>query len=113
MQQYELTDEDKANLQRYQAAVHGIQTGTAWRIGQDELENKPIDKRASGPKHLRTGIDSAMINDNALVELLVSKGVITRSEYFAQLAVTAEEAVTAYEAEATAHHGGRTKFTFR
>ena len=57
----------------YRSACHAMQTGVAF-----ELERDP----SSGtPKHLRVGVNSALVNDAALVRLLVAKGIITDAEY--------------------------------
>lgn len=34
------------------------------------------------PKHLRVGVNSAMVTDKGLAELLIEKGIITKVEYF-------------------------------
>lgn len=65
-----MTDEE-----RYFAALHAMQTGVAIEMG--------IDERASAtePKHLRVGVNSAMVNMAALARLLMDKGIITPEEY--------------------------------
>lgn len=58
---------------RYLAAAHGMQTGVAY-----ELEKDP----SSGtPKHLRVGVNSAMVEHAALIHLLVDKKIIGALEY--------------------------------
>jgi hypothetical protein len=57
----------------YDVACHAMQTGVAY-----ELEKDPT---SATPKHLRVGINSAMVNDAALAGLLIKKGIITEAEY--------------------------------
>ena len=56
---------------RYMAAAHAMQTGVAM-----DQARKP-----ENTKHLRVGINSAMVNDAAIARLLISKGIITEEEY--------------------------------
>jgi hypothetical protein len=67
---------------RYDAAAHAMQTGVAYEhlTGSND----------AAPKHLRVGINSAMVNDAALVRLLMSKGIITDMEYLEALTVEME-----------------------
>lgn len=48
------------------------------------------------PKHLRTGINSALIDSGAVGQLLIEKGIITEEEYFEKLADLAEADVASY-----------------
>lgn len=60
----------------YIAAMHGVQSAIATEIitlGEDEA--------GASPKHLRVGVNSAMVNDLAVAELLIEKGIFTREEY--------------------------------
>ena len=68
-------EEDK---RRYEAATHGMQSGVAFKMTCDPAE--------TNPKHLRVGINSAMVEHAALAKLLVDKGVITWDEYWRSLA---------------------------
>lgn len=74
---------------RYLAALHAMQTGVKY-----EIELGIND--AHTPKHLRVGVNSAMVEHGALIGLLISKGVITEAEYYKALADTAEREVEAY-----------------
>ena len=49
------------------------------------------------PKHLRTGINSAMSDHGALVKLLIRKGLITEQEYLDAIADAMEEERDRYE----------------
>src|SRR5689334_306940 len=83
--------------ERYLAAMHAVQTGVAYVM---QIEPKQVD-----PKHLRTGINSAMVNDAALTKLLIAKGIITEAEYWQALVEEAEAEKQRYETELSEHHG--------
>lgn len=68
---------------RYLAAMHAMQSGVAM-----EMEDPSI--RSTSPKHLRVGVNSALVGDAALAQLLIAKGVFTLDEYLEALAVEAE-----------------------
>lgn len=74
--------------QRYVTALHAMQAGVAV-----EMNYNPAP---TTPKHLRVGVNSAMVNDKALVEALVEKGVITMEDYWRHLAEAAEAEAQAY-----------------
>ena len=71
----ETTDQAK---QRYTAALHAMQSGVA-----AEMQHNPSP---SNPKHLRVGVNSALVSSGALAQLLISKGVITETELYTALA---------------------------
>lgn len=75
--------------ERYLNALHAMQSGVAYK-----MEFDPADTQ---PKHLRVGINSALVNSSALVNLLIKKGIITHEEYFKELADLMEEEVKNYE----------------
>ena len=50
------------------------------------------------PKHLRVGVNSALVNHHAIATLLIEKGIITHEEYFEALAKSAEAERKRYEA---------------
>lgn len=72
--------------QRYYALAHAMQTGVAYRA----------DKRDQDPKHLRVGINSAMVDHGALVGLLLKKGIITDEEYYEALCEAMKREVDSY-----------------
>lgn len=74
---------------RYNSAAHAMQTGVAYSIGLDGSEREP--------KHMRVGINSAMVNSHAVAELLIRKGVFTKDEYILQLADSMEMEVDRYK----------------
>lgn len=55
----------------------------------------------STPKHLRVGINSAMVEHSALARLLIAKGVIAADEYADALIAGMREEVRLYEKELT------------
>lgn len=78
------------DVERYKRAAHAVQTGVAAEI-QLQLNN------AASPKHLRTGVNTAKVEQGALAKLLISKGVFTEDEYFSELADAMERERDAYE----------------
>jgi hypothetical protein len=79
-------------IARYQAACHAMQSGVAIEM------TDPSRSQATDPKHLRVGVNSAMVETSALVELLIDKGVFTAVEWFEGLCRSMEREVTQYEA---------------
>lgn len=73
----------------YEQALHGVQTGVAFEMSQGG--------KAHEPKHLRTGINSAMINDGAMTLLLIEKGIITEDEYMEAVRLVANNEVWRYQ----------------
>jgi hypothetical protein len=57
----------------YMEAAHGVQSAVA--------VHEARGAKSVTPKHLRTGINLAMVEHGALVSLLVDKGLITVDEY--------------------------------
>lgn len=94
-----MTDEEriaKAN-ERYAYALHGIQSGVSM-----EME---LGGRETEPKHLRVGINSAMVGTAAMAKLLMAKGLFTLPEYLEALADQAEEERKEYEQRLSAVFG--------
>lgn len=83
-----LSEEALRQHERYLAAAHAMQTGVAYQMEFDPSE--------TNPKHLRTGINSAMVEHGALVGLLIEKGLMTYEEYFKALADNMEREVESY-----------------
>lgn len=82
---------------RYEAAAHAMQSGVAQKM--------VIDSHETDPKHLRTGVNSAMVSDKAIANLLINKGIITKAEYINELANCMEDEVKMYEKELSDHFG--------
>lgn len=74
---------------RYLAAMHALQTGVA-----AEMHFRP---EPTQPKHLRVGVASLFSAEEALVELLIEKGLFKREEYAEALASALEREVARYE----------------
>jgi hypothetical protein len=76
------------DVDRYLAAAHAMQTGVAYQMQLTA---------AHEPKHLRVGVNSALVNSAALATLLIEKGVFTLDEYEKALADAMEREVVNYE----------------
>jgi hypothetical protein len=74
----------------YNRLLHAMQTGVM-------IDQEQLGSRDGSPKHLRTGLNSAMVSDRAIVELLVEKGVFTSCEFYEKLNFCMAEEVVAYE----------------
>lgn len=77
---------------RYDKAMHGMQAGIQMKI-QFQVASE------CEPKHLRVGINSAMVDTGAMAKLLVAKGVFTEEEYLESLVEFAEREHKMYEEE--------------
>jgi hypothetical protein len=77
--------------QRYLDACHAMQTGVAVMMNYRPSE--------TDPKHLRVGVNSAMVGNAALVRLLSAKGVFTLDEYYKELADEMEREAGRYSDE--------------
>lgn len=73
----------------YAQLVHAMQSGVAMEMNYN---SKPTE-----PKHLRVGVNSAMVEHSALVRLLVRKGFITEQEYAEALTEAMRTEVEIYE----------------
>lgn len=96
-----MTDEENRN--RYMRAAHAMQSGVAIEM------NVPHRKKATEPKHLRVGINSAMSDHGGLVQLLIAKGVFTESEYLAAIADAMEREAAEYQSSISALYGREVK----
>lgn len=76
---------------RYQAAAHAMQSGVAMTMN--------VKPSATEPKHLRTGVNSAMVETSTLAWLLIQKGIITEQEWYSALADAMEREKALYERE--------------
>lgn len=73
---------------RYRAAAHAMQTCVLYK-----MHNHPAE---TSPKHLRTGINSAMVDSSALATLLIAKGIFTEEEYIEAVADAMERELKFY-----------------
>jgi len=91
-----LSDADRAQsaaLQtEYRNLCHAMQSGVAASMGL-------VGDHATEPKHLRVGINSAMVEHSAIVLLLVDKGIISEVEYFTALRDIMKREVEKYESQ--------------
>lgn len=92
-----LNEREREYQQRYLQAAHAMQSGVKY-----DLETDPSSGTA---KHLRVGVNSAMVDHGALAELLVAKGLITREEYLKALAEKMEAEVRTYQDKLTERMG--------
>ena len=84
-------------VEKYSKLMHAVQTGVAYKMN--------IDPTDTEPKHLRVGINSAMIQISAIVRILIDKGVFTEEEYYEKLIEIAEDEVQMYKDLLSAHFG--------
>lgn len=97
------TNEQKiqAANERYNSAAHAMQTGVAALMGAGDEQELQV----TGPKHLRVGVNSAMVNQDALVRLLIANGIISDVEYFEALADAMERERDAYQERVNKKYG--------
>lgn len=84
------------------ALSHAIQTGVKY-------EQELLGSDDGTPKHLRTGVNIAMCECSALVQLLVNKGICTTEEAFTAINGMLHEEVNKYEARLTEGLGKKVK----
>lgn len=106
------TDEDRvAALQHdYLDLLHAVQSGCAYGVAG--MHGDPIQTPGhewAVQKHLRVGVNSALISQGALVKLLVDKGVITELEYWESVVAEFRAAVEGYEAEFSEKFGAKVR----
>jgi hypothetical protein len=81
-----MTDEERLQLAaRIGTAQHAMQSATAF-----EIERLGLNPAGADPKHLRVGVNSALVNIDAIARVLITKGLMTEREYLTALAVGAE-----------------------
>ena len=86
--------------ERYLQATHAMQSGVKLMMNYEHPEAQTPDNAkdpSTSPKHLRVGVNSAMIDNAALVHLLLDKGIITQDDYEASIADQMENEVKLYE----------------
>lgn len=94
MAEWVTPEEPSADEERYLVAFHGMQSGVAFEMHYVDTQS------ATQPKHLRVGVNNALVQHSALVKLLVEKDIITQDEYWKALADSMEEEVAFYEERA-------------
>ena len=83
---------------RSQALLHAIQSGVAHEMR--------FDAGATEGKHLRVGVNNALLENAAVAKILIDKGLITEEEYFNSVIARLEEEKARYEARISARHNG-------
>lgn len=83
----------------YLALCHAMQSGVAAMMN--------YDPDATNPKHLRVGVNNAMVETGAIAELLMSKGIITKLEFYTALRDKMREEVESYRLQISHHLGGK------
>lgn len=91
------TEAGMTDRERYQRAAHAMQSGVAFEMNHDP---KP-----TSPKHLRVGVNSAMVDSAAIAGLLIEKGVFTLEEYEKAIANQMEAEAESYERRAIERTG--------
>lgn len=92
-----MSETKEAALARYQAELHGMQTGVRLMLDNEQLGVNGDVRRHL--KHVRVGINSAMVEHSALAGLLIAAGVIDETAYFIALADKMAEERQRYEKE--------------
>lgn len=82
---------------RYNAAMHAVQSGVAMDVERGSADTTP--------KHLRVGVNAALVGQAAIARLLIDRGVFTLDEYVAALADSAEAEQDRYEQGLSAELG--------
>lgn len=95
---YEKTLEFQMQMARIEELLHAVQTGVGFEREFEIKDGVPEDRRSTGPKHMRTGVDSAMCQHGALVALLVKNGTVKYKDYLDAEIVLLEREVAMYEA---------------
>jgi hypothetical protein len=96
--------------QRYLELMHAMQTGVGYDIEAEPLSPRYLPQEIHRAiKHLRVGINSALLQQAAISELLVAKGIITHDEYLDKLIEKVEQEVASYEQRLSERFGSSIK----
>lgn len=90
-----MTDEEMSD--KYAANAHAMQSGIAALITRDAT--------LANAKHMRVGVNMAMVEIAALVDLLVKKGVFTQHEVGEAILEQQEKEILKYRQEYAARVG--------
>lgn len=82
--------------QRIADKMHRVQSAIAFFEGRRDSFNERCSETES--KHLRVGVNSALVECSAMARLLFRKGLITSEEYFDTLEEAWDEEVGRYRA---------------
>jgi hypothetical protein len=80
------------DVERYAAACHAMQSAVAEKM---ELYGDGNSSETT-PKHLRVGVNSAMVETGVIAKVLIDKGIITEAEYRKAMADAMEREVESY-----------------
>jgi hypothetical protein len=75
--------------EEYRALMHAVQSGVGFMLD--------FDSREGTAKHLRVGVNSALINQCAIIKLLINRGVITELEYWESVVEQTKLEILSYE----------------
>lgn len=94
-----MTDDDKRQLlfDENLRLQHAMQSGVAADQAGGSLDGTP--------KHLRVGVNTAFLQNNAITSLLIKKGIITDIEYLEQLNKEIKAEITRYEQRLLERYG--------
>lgn len=96
-----MTNEERDALRgRYYIAAHRMQSAVAFQLARGS--------DSASDKHLRVGVNSALVDSGSLAELLIAKGVITEEEYMRAVAGGMEREADNQVAAAQKYAGGAT-----
>lgn len=79
---------------------HRVQSGIAFLLSGAERKGERFPE--CEPKHLRVGVNSALIETSALARLLLAKKIFTAEEYFDMLIKVWRDEVDSYTARVKA-----------
>lgn len=82
----------------YNDLCHAMQSGVKAKMDH-------IDPSDTTPKHLRTGVNSALVDSSALARLLMKKNIISEQEYYEAMVEGMREEVRRYELELSEFFG--------
>jgi hypothetical protein len=78
----------EALIDEYRSLAHAMQSGVAMMMNYGDSHS---------PKHLRVGVNSALVECSAMTKLLFAKGIITELEYYTSLRDMMKMEVETYE----------------
>jgi hypothetical protein len=93
----DLTPSEKKLFDEYTELSHAMQSGVAF------MQN--YEPSSTQPKHLRVGVNCAMVEHSALCELLIDKGVMTPTEMFNYMIRKMHAEIDSYRANIARHMG--------
>lgn len=93
------TPDQEQKVAKMLSLQHAMQSGIAMLMN--------YDRSSTSPKHLRVGVNSAMVEASALAHLLMEKGVFTMDEYLDSMIGLYEQEVQSYCASIEAAIGAK------